>query len=652
LASYLTSVVLEWSSDPLSDSTPTWTTVPNTEVMSLEWWAGIDREGNDPEPGGMVVVLKNVSRKWEPLFGSNLIDVQQRFRLTVNGVQEGVWYSQDFALAFPTGAEYSEVTVTCGDGFDVLALDALPVLDPPDAQSYADVIASFEPWGYWRLGEPEGTRAVAQVRTVRRGKGKRARKVKVRTRVQVTAAEATGVSGPGGVYVNTPQLRQPGLIVGDSDTCVKFSAASSEHVRVSLDQAVTFRRQVTAIVWAYPTARAGSEFRGMLCGPLDASLPAPVFLLDHDSSNDSIFGAVLEDGGVYTTCFGSASSLPEDTVTMAALVWDGQEIRVYANAVQVGAEPFGGVMETAAAGGTLRIGHDNFSGDYFEGYLDEPCIIERALTVSELLGVYTAGTARGFPEQTAGERIAAIADSPLWVETEIQTTGRDVQPAMMFGQDRLEEIAEAAHGEGPRTMFFFNGDGNPVYLGHEWKATAAVYNTVQATFTDDGTGIGYTDLVPTFDNETYNEIVASREGGPLITVENTTASGVRGRRARTEETDLTLTEDTEVESLATHVLRLYEDPTWRPPTLSVNGSKALAQILSLDIGHLIRVKKSGVTGNPIDRIVHIIGKRKAITADKQLLCTWNLGRGFDGNDTHWRAGIHGRSEATSTTKAA
>jgi hypothetical protein len=90
-----------------------WETVPNNEIRSLEWWAGIDREGNDSEFGGMTVTLKNKLRKWEPLFGSNLIDTQQRFRLTVNGTQEGVWYTESFDLDYPT-AKTSRVTLGCG----------------------------------------------------------------------------------------------------------------------------------------------------------------------------------------------------------------------------------------------------------------------------------------------------------------------------------------------------------------------------------------------------------------------------------------------------------------------------------------------------------------------------------------------------------
>jgi hypothetical protein len=84
---------------------------------------------------------------------------------------------------------------------------------------------------------------------------------------------------------------------------------------------------------------------------------------------------------------------------------------------------------------------------------------------------------------------------------------------MKHGQAKLEEISELMHAEGPRTMFFFKGNGDPVYLGHEWQAGSSVYNTVQATFGPQSGQIPYDEVEPVYDNEVYNDVTASKEGG-------------------------------------------------------------------------------------------------------------------------------------------
>jgi hypothetical protein len=326
--------------------------------------------------------------------------------------------------------------------------------------------------------------------------------------------------------------------------------------------------------------------------------------------------------------------------------WNGQHLKLYENGVLAASIDHPETLQTVSANQFLHIATYPGSDD-FNGYVDEVAVYEKALSAGRVLAHYTAATARGWPEQTAGTRIADIATHALWSEASIQTTGRNVQPQMKHGQAKLEEISELMHAEGPRTMFFFKGNGDPVYLGHEWQAGSSVYNTVQATFGPQSGQIPYDEVEPVYDNEVYNDVTASKEGGEAVNV----TTGAVPRRANAEFTDLLLSEDNEVESLANAVLDFYATPQMRPKTVSVNGSKAVRQILDLDIGHLVRVKGLEATA-PFDRVANIIGKRKRLTADKQLLCTWTLGRGFNAADGFWKAGVSGFSEAGISTVAA
>jgi hypothetical protein len=279
-------------------------------------------------------------------------------------------------------------------------------------------------------------------------------------------------------------------------------------------------------------------------------------------------------------------------------------------------------------------------------------VYERAInatnTNARVFARYNAAINLGYPQQTAGTRIADIATHALWSEASIQTSGLTMQPQMKHGQPKLDEISELAHGEGPRTMFFFKGTGDPVYLGWNWMETTAAYNTVQATFGDNPGEVGYEGIELVYDNETFNEVNASKQGGELVTVSDATAQGRRSRRARSEETDLLLSDDEDVEAVAGEALELYKEPAFRAKTITVNGAGGrVVQLFDREIGHMIRVKRSSGTAT-INRICHIIGKRKSLGPDKHLVCTYSLSRGYDGADTDWLLGISGRTELTST----
>jgi hypothetical protein len=368
----------------------------------------------------------------------------------------------------------------------------------------------------------------------------------------------------------------------------------------------------------------------------------------------------VNDRALFRICYDGAGGLfvsAEGTTTLAVgstyhLVgtWGPNGASVYVNGALEGTNAGTGPMLAATNNNIIGIAGDwDIGGGLADATIDEVAIYERELTADRILAHYTAGAARGYPQQTAGTRIADIVTHALWSEASIQTSGRNLQPVFKHGQPKLEEISESMHAEGPQTLFFFNGSGDPVYLGHEWKATASAYNTVQATFGDGSGEIPYENVELVYDNETFNEVTTNREGGTSFTAE---VAGVP-RRANSDFTDVLLANDNETESLAGAVLDFYKTPALRPATLTVNGVQASTQIGARKIGHLVRVKRRGQVGGAIDRVTHIIGYRKSLGPEKHLTCTWNLARGFDATlANNWRAGIAAFSEAGQTTRAA
>ena len=649
----ITSIVLEYSPDPISDTSPTFTTVSNSEFMSISYWNGPSEEGGGPEPGGATIRLVNKNRKWEPLFASNVIDTHQQFRLTLNGSQRGLWFITGIQVEYPAGTEYSEVVFECADGMEVLAWDNLPLMDPPDAESYEDVVNFDEPFGYYRLGEPSGTKLIAQVRHAKRRKGEKRRR-KIRRTRRVVASELGAVSGNAGQYVGLPFMGEQGFILGDQDTSVSFTgkAGANAYAKVanevdnfSDDNKVSFG--CWAVAESLPLAT-----QIFLAGPFGTTAGTNSFSLAILTSGLCRLTIATLAGTLTCDSVTEISQVVEDGATHLMGVWDGSTARLYVNGVEEASVSGGGNLRTGNSNEFLYIGTGESPLNVSEMWLDEAVFYETALTADRIMAHYTAGSARGWPAQTAGERIADIVTNPRWSTAAVQTAGLMVQPEFKFGQSRLDVIEELAHSEGPRTMFFFNRSGNPVYLGRDWDSAGA-YNTVQAVFGEKA--LGETPMYtprPSYDHETFNTVTATHEAGEAVTVTDATAEGKRGRRENTEYTDLLIMEHADVETIAGQVLRMFKDPDNRVEEITVDSVDALTQQLALDVGHRVRVKWSGETGARVDRIANILRYQETLDARSRILTsTYTLSRGFDATDGLWRAGVVGFSEAGVTTVA-
>src|SRR4051794_40840879 len=57
--------IVEYSSEPLSVTTPSWIDVTRF-TQSISWFAGTDQDLDAPQNGGATIVLKNGDRRFEP----------------------------------------------------------------------------------------------------------------------------------------------------------------------------------------------------------------------------------------------------------------------------------------------------------------------------------------------------------------------------------------------------------------------------------------------------------------------------------------------------------------------------------------------------------------------------------------------------------
>jgi concanavalin A-like lectin/glucanase superfamily protein len=616
--------LLEFSDDPLSDATPTYVDVTAYMRMTngAAWGDGKSRDLDEPQAGIFTFELKSPNGEWVPNSATSLFPnspfILRRFRWSVNGTAEGIWCPVSWQTTYPADTSYSVIEVTCVDqGFAVLSLDALGLLDPPAASSYEEVVMHDAPFAYWRLGDLP------------------------------TAARATAVTGPEGTYKARTLLRigEEGALLGDTDTSVHFSesGATEGHVEVPLtsQEWLADGDAVTVEFWANPDV---STLTAPLTGPTNNSFVLRIFEVFF-TSGVVAFVVTTQSGGTGDAETG-VGLVPNGSWSHVVCTAAAGQLAVYINGELEATGTYTGALALPTSGNPMYIGANPPSNDGYTGYLDEVAVYESALPAHRVMAHYQAGAERGFGEQTAGERIAAVADSPLWAETEIQTGEIMVHPVMQHGQSKLDEIRAAVRAEMPDSQFFFNGDGDPTYLGWNYKDGLGSL----ATFGPGG--IGYQAIEPVYDDEMFNEVTVGHESGPgeetQHTVTDTDSEDDFYRRAHAE-TGLILSEHHDAIAVATAILGKFNRPEQRYASLTINGGQTAArtQILARQIGDMIRVKGVGV--NDSDIVTTILGRTKTLTAAGHLTCTWSLARGFDAAAGLWQLGIDGFTELNQTT---
>lgn len=642
--------LLEVSFDDLSDTTPTY-----TDLTSRFLEGSYQRDGggdlDDPQAGTANFTFDNRDRFLEPGFaGGYNVRPLNRIRFSIDGDMEFTGFITSWGVEWPDSAINQETTVTAVDGSALLELENLESLDPPDADSYADVVSFDDPSFYYRVGEPAGTKLVAHKRVVRYTKNHKKRKRVVRWKTRETREELGGVSGPSGTYKGTPSLGQPGLILGDSDTAAYFDdqGPDNEYARVLLDASdLIDANALTIEAWVHPVSSAGA----IVGGPFNTGGNTSVFQLFRGGAGLTLTGFLLFIGGSTLTVVGG--TVPTDATSYVAMTWNGTTLILYVNGVETGRVTGSGKLDSGDANEFLYIGRASFSGitDFFDGRTDEVAVYEKALSPARILAHYQAGAQRGFAEQTAGARILTIATHDLWAETDIQAGVFNVQPQMKHGQSKLEELMEAFACEGPHNHWFFQGNGDPKYLGWNFADTTP-YNAVAATVGDGAGEVPYEDVSLVYDDLIYNEVTISRDGGEAQTVSDA-ASQSAYRIRRYSETGLILSRDEDAATIAATILDEFKQPQLRASSITLSGadSGALTQIRTREPGDLIRVKRRPKGGTAIDRVARI--KSKSVTIPRGHYanppsCTFQLTRGFNAALSEWHLGISGFSELGST----
>jgi concanavalin A-like lectin/glucanase superfamily protein len=637
-ASYLTLRKLEFSRDPLSDVTPAWIDL-TTWFLGGDWADGKQDDLAEPQAGTATFRLWNQARRFEPeqATGAYYPDIKplRRFRLTLSDgtttTQQGVWYATSWDVTYPHGTNYSEVVVQCVDGFGLLSLDALDLLDPPAAATFGEVVASRKPFGYWPLADLRDATKIA--------------------------AEA----GPEGTYVARTKLvigEDNAPVVGDQGTSVSFlnvGSGSAAHGSIPMSSTEWLADSNTVSVHALirPSTVAAGNMT-IVAGPRNTTAAEPIWQLL--LANDAVQFLILDTTAPTFLGGGENPSLVSrsaDTWYSVLWVYDKGTTRTYVDGELVNSDSTRATLLAPTSGQPMRIGSTFTTDDAsWRGHLSHIAVFESALSEADAQALYQAARGSGFVGQTAGERIAAVADSALWAETGIQAGTHMVRAVMEHGQSRLAEITAAVKAEMPDSQFFFDGSGNPTYLAWNYKDGLGS----SATFGHASGEVPYENIGIAYDDNLFNEVTVGHESevGEETQHTETDASSVSEfyRRAHSE-TGLILTEHHDAVAVAAAILETHSQPRYRATSLTLSGADATArtQILTREIGDMVRVKHRGEgAGLPIDIGATILGR--AFSLDEEtghLTCTWTLSRGFDAAAGVWRIGIAGWTELQTAT---
>lgn len=364
--------------------------------------------------------------------------------------------------------------------------------------------------------------------------------------------------------------------------------------------------EFTAECWFMPGATISTGTRDLLRGPASSGAATQwrLQLLDTGAlravmiTNISTYTATSAAGIV-----AGASGLWHHLV---AAVTSGS-LRVYNNAVEMASVAVSGVMPAIGAGQDMRV-HD--SGANAAATYDEVAVYRHGLTAVRVLAHYQAGRARGFVSQFSGGRINAILDVvESTAPRSIQAGDRGILAEYMRGQDPLGSIKAAASVDTPDGLFFTARDGTLTYLESSHRSSSP-YNTVQATFDDDGTDLPYVDLELDFsDSFLRNHWTITRAGRAAVTQEASDATSIsRYGKRPAGAADVPLTDDTDVVAIAAAMLAKYKEPLTRITSLTLTtADPAVAEAaFRRDIGDRIRVFRTPPGGGTrIDQTLFI-----------------------------------------------
>lgn len=587
-----------YSTDAVSTAVPTWLDA-TLDVRSFSVSRGRASELSRVDAGTASILLDNRDRAYDPVITTairplNRWWIREQFSGDTIDVFKG--YAESYQQQWVKGSDDASTVVSCVDEFKVLALNKLPTTDPP-RPTYQELVMFDEPTGYWPMDGSAGQVAAVVGESLTAVNG---------GAVDLEAEGGiVGQVGPRFSYLTGTAYLQTGVLTtgmsGDAGALAEFTIET------------WFSRIVTALP---------SSTELLIKGPDGTPSTTYTWKMSFNTTGQIVL-EVKNSGGTVHTC---TSSTALSSIRFHHIVGTitGGSLRLYINGTQEAATAWTGTIEQCAAGFTMIVGNAGTDISTKRRAFDEMAFYRVGLSAARVLAHYTAGASRGFQEGTdTGGRISnvltAIGNS---ASVSIGAGTRNMLGNYMVGQPPLDEMRRAETAEGVDAVLFIAKDGTITFLpdGHR---SGAPWNTVQATFDDDGTDLPYQDIGLDYsDSFITNEWNVTRTGGLLQTVSDATSITKFFKRSQSL-TDISITGDAGALAIATAMLAKYKDPMTRITSLTLQTTTVavLDNIFRRDIGDCIRVLRTPPGGGArIDQTVFI----QHISIDAQPGTPWRV----------------------------
>jgi hypothetical protein len=253
----------------------------------------------------------------------------------------------------------------------------------------------------------------------------------------------------------------------------------------------------------------------------------------------------------------------------------------------------------------LHVGGAVASDIPFVGTLSDIAYFTKAISVAEAAAMQAVG--RNVFGQSSQGRVTTVLDAVDWPaswRSLISTTTGYTEGYNSTDDKALNQLQLAAATEQGR--MFVQKDGNVTIHGRFWSTSDTRGNTVQATFADDGTGIGFQSFAgfDPGDRDVVNDASVSSVSTPQRSQDATSISGL-GQRSTSVTTVATATG---AKAIADGIIYLRKTARSRalPIEVSLTDSSTFATLLGLEIGDRYRVKLTPLAvGGQISQDLHI-----------------------------------------------
>lgn len=219
--------------------------------------------------------------------------------------------------------------------------------------------------------------------------------------------------------------------------------------------------------------------------------------------------------------------------------------------------------------------------------------------------------------EDSGARIARLLDAAGWPETDrMLDTGDSTLQATTLDGALLSEMQHVALSE--LGSFYTDADGLVTFKRRKARLEGSRSVTVQATFDDDGTDLGYADIEVANDDELVKNIVSGTIIGGSVQTQTDASSRSSYLDRSYVQTGLWLQTDEDASRWAEWVLTNYKAFETRVESLTLRpqGQDLMwPTVLNSEFGDLMLVNRRPTTGDAHAQYVFLEGIDHTITAD-------------------------------------